>query len=258
MGRVLDDLGVMQEVLHDGMQTPSVVLHSWQGAQLLNVELGSFVRDKYGIEHLTIHRADLRRILFNCAQRQGVDIQMGRNIDKDESKLHRGVISFENAESLHADLIIGADGLHSFCRDALLETSHPPKPTSTIANRILIDFSKLQGNESLRSLVDRQDTHIWLGPNCQALCYPLKETFNFLLYHAATNEEVTARPQPASKDHLKHFFRHWDFRLSELIECAHDFSKWMLFESEPIKTWVHRDSKLVLVGDAAHASSPHL
>lgn len=266
MNRVLDELGVLQEVIDEAVQPPALILYSWRGEQLTRLDLNPYVTRKYGVVHLTAHRADLRRILFNHARRLGVDIQMGIHIDEDKSDLPQGSIAFCHAvqrhtaqlEILHADLVIGADGEHSMCREALLGTAQPPKSTGRVANRILIDVSKLQQDPVLKGLVDQPNGHCWLGPDCQVVCYSLKGVFNFMLNHAATNEKVMFGPQIANEAQTRAFFSHWDPRISRLLDYAYAFSKWMLFEAEPIKKWVHEDSKLVLVGDAAHASSPHL
>ena len=258
MNRVLNDLGVLSEVLDVAVQPPAILLHSWKGAQLLRLDLDPYVKQKYGVEHLTTHRADLREILFDHARRLGVDIHMGVKIDNDKSRLTQGVIISSNAAPIQADLIIGADGEHSICREALLGASDPPKPSGRVANRILIDIDKLQEDSALKNLVEQPNTHSWLGPDCQVVCYSLKGIFNLVLNHTATDEKVAFGPQPASEDQLRSFFKDWDPRISKLLDHAHAFSKWMLFEMEPSKVWVHDDSKLVLVGDAAHASSPHL
>lgn len=258
MNRILKELGVLDEVLSDAVVPPAYLFYSWKGAQLLKMDLNPYMKRNYGVELLTCHRADLRRILFNHAQNEGVDIRMGMKIDKSESDLPQGVIRFHNAAQLNADLIIGADGENSMCREALLGAAYPPRPSGRVANRILINIARLQQDPVLKDLVDQPNVHVWLGPDCQVVCYSLKGDFNIVMNHAATDEEVKPGPQPASKESVRNLLGGWEPRLSRLLDYAHEFSKWMLFETEQTKTWVHQGGKLVLVGDAAHATSPHL
>ena len=257
--RVLLQLGLLDKVKAEAVQPPAMVVHSWRGgADLFRLELDPYVKDKYGVEHLVCHRADLRRILFEDAIARGVRIQMGAKVDPGTTDWVAGRICLHDQVSIEADLIIGADGEHSMCREVLLGRSDPPKPIGRVANRILIDGARLRERRDLKDFMDPPSTHCWGGADSQVVCYTLKGVLNVVLTRAAEDEKVVYGPQPGDIDELRLFFKDWDPRILGLLDVSHGIAKWMLFEPDELKTWVHPGGKLVLVGDAAHATSPHL
>jgi 2-polyprenyl-6-methoxyphenol hydroxylase-like FAD-dependent oxidoreductase len=62
-------------------------------------------------------RADLERILFRRAERAGVRVRFGTSIGSLTDAGDRLDVTFEDGESMHVHLVVGADGVHSRVRE---------------------------------------------------------------------------------------------------------------------------------------------
>jgi 2-polyprenyl-6-methoxyphenol hydroxylase-like FAD-dependent oxidoreductase len=73
--------------------------------------------ERYGYPAMHIYRDKLRSALLEAAEKNGVEIKYGMRctgIDSESSSY--AIASFENGEKVHADLIVGADGVNSKIR----------------------------------------------------------------------------------------------------------------------------------------------
>ena len=258
-GKILAEIGVLDKVAAKAVQPRASILHSYKdGSVLSNMKVMPYMQDTYGVPHLDIHRADLRRILFEEAEAQGAHVRLGTKIDVEKTRFSDGALHLAGEEECHVDLVIGADGLQSTCRNAMFPQVNHLRSTGKIVNRTIIETEAIKSSQ-LNDLVLDPNIHAWLGPGSLAVCYLLKGSYNIVLTRPAGDEPEFLGPRPADIEELRSLFRDWDPRLRDLIEIAREFQKWMLLElDEPLCSWVHADGKFVLIGDAAHPSLPYL
>ena len=245
-----------------------MVLYSYQQGNVLhNLVLDPHSRQVYGAPYLVIHRADLRRILYETAVAQGVNVRFGVQIDSKKTDFGDGIIELtasvdENKAAdvvtIKADLVIGADGTHSACREALLQRPDPPKPVGTVVSRIVIDAKRLHQNPRLKSFLSPPNIQCWLGPESLAICYLLKDMFNIVLTRPEKDEHFSPRPRPADIEDLRSFFSDWDPRIRELLGIVSMSQSWSLLENEQPPSWIHPGGRFVLLGDAVHSTLPYL
>jgi salicylate hydroxylase len=222
------------------------------------MNLDPYTQDKYGLPYLVIHRADLRKILYEEAVAQGADVRFGVHIDSQTSDLPNGVIRFTEPQEMIADLVIGADGPQSICRAALVQKPHHQRPTGITVVRIVVPITAIRDSD-LYHLVEPPCVHTWLGPRSLAICYTLHDAFNIVVTRPATEDEVFIGPRPENVERLRSFFKDWDPQMRKLLDVADDFQKWSLLEvDEPPTSFVHESGKLVLAGDSAHSVLPYL
>ncbi|KAJ4310728.1 hypothetical protein N0V94_008302 [Neodidymelliopsis sp. IMI 364377] len=60
------------------------------------------------------------------------------------------------------------------------------------------------------------------------------------------------------KEEVQNEFKGWDPRLTKLISLIDDCLKWPLKVGRQLKTWTSPSSRLVIIGDAAHAMLPYM
>ncbi|KAL1966806.1 hypothetical protein VTN77DRAFT_3771 [Rasamsonia byssochlamydoides] len=258
--RVLKDAGVLSRVYDRAAHLKAIVLRSYRNGELLReMNLDPYTQDKYGLPYLVIHRADLRKILYEEAVARGAHIRLGVAIDSQTSDFPNGVIRFSGSrEELRVDLVIGADGPQSMCRAALLQRPNNPRPTGITVVRIVVPIAAILDSD-MNDLVSPPCVHTWMGPQSLAICYPLKDAFNIVLTRPATPDEVFIGPRPENVEQLRLFFQDWDPKMRKLLDIADDFLKWSLLEvDEPPASFVHPAGKFVLAGDSAHATLPYL
>lgn len=91
-----------------------------------------------------MHRADYQRVLIEEAKRLGVTIRLGCEVVSVESGSDSAVVQLANRETVNGDVIVGADGLHSIVRTAVLGYVKEPVESGDVAYRITIPRPLIQ------------------------------------------------------------------------------------------------------------------
>ena len=225
---------------------------------LFRQNLSPSIEQKFGNPHLLIHRAHLRRILFDAALAVGVEIKLGKAVLKIE--LDETAVIVEGEERISADLIVGADGEHSLARAALLGRSTPPFSSGDVVYRIAVPTTAMRSHDELRALIDRPRVHAWFGPESHAVCYQLSkgDLFNVVITLPEAEGAAMIGPRQADVEALRSACRSWDSRICKLLQLADSALKWTLLKTEALESWTNPAGKLIILGDAAHATLPYL
>ena len=234
------------------------MIRSYRGNQLYKQNLSPSIPERFYFPHLLIHRADLRKILFEEAQSQGAVVRLDSsvaNIDFENSR-----ITLSTGTQYSADLILGADGEHSICRQLLLGHGYAPVSSGDTVYRIAVPISKIASEPSLAHLIKVPTVHAWYGPDSHSVCYQLRNDgiFNIVLTLPEAKGSVILGPQPADLEFVKEQCKSWDPNFQRLLGLAEATLKWTLLETNEINTWVHHLGYFALLGDSAHATLPYL
>src|SRR4051794_32366615 len=123
--RVLYGLGLKEQLLAQAFQPDSNDSRDYDTGALTNsLPLGEAVRARHGVPYFLMHRGDLHAMLTGLVPpdiiRQNHKLA-GLNRNPDNSVR----LSFTNGETVQADVVIGADGVHSVVREAMLGAEAP-------------------------------------------------------------------------------------------------------------------------------------
>ncbi|KAK1675374.1 hypothetical protein BDP55DRAFT_768498 [Colletotrichum godetiae] len=227
----------------------------------------------FGSEWWMVHRQDLKDALLRVAT--GLDPGLpGRpakivyNSRVVEVNPQDQVVIFEDGSEIKADLIIGADGIHSKVRRAV---AGPCNAESTPANLSLYRFTINRSNMSdiLGEIPDvlRYDNGVFLssfiatdGSNRNVVVYPCRnlEVMNF----ACAIPDTMLRHQTEeswSKDgdvyEMLESFKDFPPWLKQLMKTLFNVKLYQLCDADPLNTYT-KDST-ILIGDAAHPMVPY-
>ncbi|KAI4244547.1 MAG: hypothetical protein LQ352_006787 [Teloschistes flavicans] len=239
--RIMKRWGLLDAIEAVSVRPAAFILRSYHDGTVLSTEnLGPFAEQRYGVPYLHIHRADYHKILVQQAKRLGVTILLDSKItDIDFEK--PSVLLGRGKGEIRADIILGADGLRSLCREAMLRRPDPPQATGDLVYRIILDTIDMQRDPSLRALAEKPvSSHYWLGPQSHVVCYFLKggELCNLVLACPDNLPHLTDTAE-ANLQELRDFFQEWDPRLRALLGMVKQTSKWRLLDSEEMETWSH-------------------
>ncbi|OJJ82587.1 uncharacterized protein ASPGLDRAFT_1496110 [Aspergillus glaucus CBS 516.65] len=200
---------------------------------------------KYGAPFWDMHRADLQLAIFERAQELGVRFRFGATVtsyDFEGSK-----VSLANGNEVPGDLIIAADG-----------TMSSPLPTGDLAYRIVLNTDMIE-DENLREFVSKPRVHLWVGPDCHAIYYPLRNNtmINIMLLIPDDLPENVARA-PGDIGQMRELFRDWDPLLQRLLALVPEVQKWRLMNNTEMDSWCDEKGTIVFLGDACHPMLPYI
>ncbi|KAJ5622362.1 FAD binding domain containing protein [Penicillium herquei] len=256
--RVLDQWGLLNKIRTIATLPHDFHLRSKHGSILSTQNIQPFIEKKYEYPYFQVHRAGYHRILTEEAIRLGVTIRLkcivqDINFNKPSVRV-QGDPDYE----LTSDLIIGADGLRSLCREKFLARPDPPRLTGDLAYRSLVKASDMT-SPILRDLMVKPCTNYWMGANMHAMCYFIErdQICNIVLI-IPDDLPPGVNVESASVKEMQAKFDSWDPQLVELLKCVGSTTKWRLQDSVKMERWVHEKNKFVLLGDACHATLPYL
>lgn len=195
-----------------------------------------------------MHRADLINFLASSLPDGVVNLgHRAKTFEQDESGAH---VTFENGESVDADIVIAADGIHSTLRKHVWNESEPVF-SGTSVYRGLVPRELLDG-------WPEDEWYMWLGPGKHFLTFPVRsgKLINFVGFVPAEDLFKESWTAPGDADQLRADFAGWDPRIEALLSHVDHTFRWALYDRDPIPTW--SNGRLTLLGDAAHAMLPHL
>jgi len=213
--------------------------------------------ERYGSPYLHIHRADYHKVLTKKARELDVDIQLDSAVS--EIDFDMPAVRINGKPDVVADIIIGADGLKSVCREQLLGRPDPPHLTGEMAYRIVVRTDDMLQHPDLSELVKEPRMTYWAGPHAHVIGYPLKRDglYNIVL---ACPDDLPEFVQTAKADlkEMHDSLEGWDPKLRTLLGLVKETSKWKLQNSQEMQEWSHPSGKFVLLGDACHATLPYM
>ncbi|KAI2473542.1 FAD/NAD(P)-binding domain-containing protein [Annulohypoxylon bovei var. microspora] len=261
---VLQDLGLYDKIMFKCVLLEATVLKAYTTGQTLHSLDLRGLEGKYGAPLISIHRADLRQILYDEAIAQGVVVRFGTAVSVENIDITNGHLKFDSSiECFHSDLFIGADGANSAVREALTGCKLEYTPLGKVVNRILVDQKVIKERPNLRDLVEQPRSVSWLGPGCHAVTYGLGGMQNIAITWpwSCDPKDSFIGSQIVDLEEFRAQFKDWDPKLRELISLGTSCMRWMFFAPMAVDEetqWIGGGGKFCIVGDAAHQLPPFL
>jgi salicylate hydroxylase len=248
--RLLHRLGLGERLGACGIKPTTFDQRRWDdGRFLLRAPLGAMVEEKFGAPYYTFHRADLHDAIASAVPVERV--HLGHRFTRSRDDGNRVEAHFENGTTVSADVLVGADGIHSAVRHALLG---PEKPrfTGCVAYRGLVPADRLAHLNLERT------TTIWMGPERHFVHYFVAagRLVNFV---AVSEEDSWQRESWVDRGEVADAlaaFAGWHPQVRGIIGATEETYKWALFDRAPLPRW--SAGRVTLLGDACHPMLPFM
>lgn len=126
--RALRELGLYETVMAvSNPLRPASELRTARGEILSSVP-AERMDERFGEPAAAVHRADLQKVLLRAAEDSGVEIRIGASLvgfEQDETGIVARFQTGGGVETAQGDLLIGADGIRSTVREAVLGDGEP-------------------------------------------------------------------------------------------------------------------------------------
>ena len=248
--RVLIRLGLGEGLLRDGVRPASTHQRRWDdGRTLQRAPLNPQCEELYGAPHVTIHRADLLAVISSGLPPER--IHLGHRLLGFNDKGGHVEAWFDNGVRIDADMLVGADGIHSAVR-AILFGEEAPKFAGCVAYRGLVPI------ERLADLELELGSQSWVGPGGHLVHYFVSrgELLNFVgwtEHDEWSREDWTDR---ATVARALAAFEGWHPQIRHIIGAADECFIWALFDRDPLPRW--SVGRVTLLGDACHPMYPFM
>jgi salicylate hydroxylase len=250
--RVLRFIGVEDAVRKIAGRTEYAVTRDGITGRIISRTSRARQAELQGIEPATVHRADLLDVLA-AALPEGT-ASLGKRCVSVESGGSSAVARFADGTQAEADVIIGADGIHSAVRTALFGPD-APRFTGKICYRSVIPTAAVRGG----ALSDvAADNGQWLGPHGTIVLYPLRgeEVINVVCHYDDDSYRHESWVTECERSEVLQRYAGWHESLLRLFEAGQTWYKWALYDRDPIPAWT--SGRVTLLGDAAHPMLPYL
>src|SRR5712691_3931072 len=248
--KVLRQIGVEARVIDTSFKPYSHLNREWDTGEVLR-EL-PMPESLFGAPYLCMHRADLHEALAAVVPEEII------HLDKKLVGLEQGsgqvTLAFADGTRAKADIVIGADGVHSVVRELIIGPDEPIHK-GRIAYRAIFSSSLLNGMDIGSSRTK------WWGADRHIVIYYTTSTRSELYFVTSVPEpaEWLTRESWSAKGDVKELRKayegfHDDVR--GVLEAYRDCNKGAIFVREPLRRW--SDGRVVLLGDACHPMTPYM
>lgn len=206
----------------------------------------------FGAPYLCMHRGDLHEALASAVPAE--TIHLGKKLEGFDQGDAGVTLKFTDGSTAKADLMVGADGVHSLVRSMIIG---PDKPLhkGRIAYRAAFSASHLKGGDIGRSRTK------WWGRDRHIVIYYTKADRSELYFVTSVPEAadwVTPESWSAKGDvkELREAYADFHPDVRMVLNGCPDCHKWAILEREPLPTW--SQGRVVLLGDACHPMTPYM
>jgi salicylate hydroxylase len=247
--KALRALGLEAKINAIAWASEFAVIRSWQDGRAISRAYQGDYREKFGAPSVTAHRADLLGVLAGALAT--TDIRLGMRCLGVETRDHGAGARFADGSAIEADIVVGADGIHSKVRESLFGAD-APRFTGCICWRGMAPADAVPRD------INTADVTLWMGPHGHVVHYLVRggELLNIVAHidsDAWTEESWT---QECSVDEVMTAYARWNPALTRVFPASERWYKWALYDRDPPERW--SKGRATLLGDSAHAMLPYL
>lgn len=246
--RALHQLGLLDEALASGFAMDGDRFHLADGTLLADNEFPRLVGPDYPALN-GITRPRLHEILTGAVRRADVPVRLGVTVEELQQDDQGVDVRLTDGSRGHFDLVVGADGVSSLIRRLVFPEAPAPRYTGQAVWRYNLPRPP-------------QVTKLWMysGPVSKAGVVPLAPDLMYLLLIESPGGDTPPWQQEATlAETLRSKLDGFGGVIAEVRDQITDSSEVVYRPIEVVAvTPPWQRGRVALIGDAAHATSPHV
>ncbi|OJJ94984.1 hypothetical protein ASPACDRAFT_55561 [Aspergillus aculeatus ATCC 16872] len=233
------------------------------GQTLASSGLAGKFKTRYGFSAVGIRRSELNLRLKSLLLDQGIAVREGWELIRIEEHVDFVTARFTNGQSITGSFLVGCDGIKAASRQEILRNRHDSKEGPLM----FTGLTQTAGiSPTPATLQDRagQMTN-WYGQGIHVIAYPVSETHtSWAVTLPNANEQPEtwklsdAEELAARRGELQAQLAEFEPAVLQLVADTERLIKYGLFDREELTAEQWYSRRCVLVGDAAHPTSPHI
>jgi len=252
VSRMLDRLGLLQSLEPHAVFPDALILaDALDNRELTRIALGRKFLERYQYRYFVVHRRDLHGgILEACRKREEITLGASRGLVSFEERGGSVIVRCENGAEYEGAALIGADGLWSPTRAAIVGDG-APRVSGHVTYRGVVPTGEIIDRDHLDSMT------IWAGPDLHLVQYRLRG--GTVMNNVATVSSRRFRrgeKEFGGLDELDEVFSRADPRVRDMLRYISRDRNWVLHDREPVTNWTR--GRATLLGDAAHPTLQYL
>ena len=248
--KVLRRIGIEDKVRHVAFEPYSHLNRKWDTGEVMR-EL-PMPESLFGAPYLCMHRGDIHEALVSAVPPETIHLK--KKLAGLDQRGRRVVLSFEDRTTAEADIVVGADGVHSLVRDIIIGPDAPVW-TGRVAYRAIFPSALMNGFDAGRSRTK------WWGIDRHLVIYYTKPDRSEIYL-------ITSVPEPAEwltreswsttgdVTELRRAYEGFHDDVRRVLEACPACHKWAILDREPLPRW--SAGRVVLLGDACHPMTPYM
>jgi len=253
--RVYRHIGVLDALVEAGSRPDAYRFRLFDSGEVLQtIPLGDAYLQRHGVPYVSVHRADLHRLLVERVRALKPDaIHLGKEVARFEERGDGVVLHFADGGQADGAVLLGADGIKSAVREQIIGAA-PVTYTGDASWRVVVRADDVDPQHRQRTV------DIWVGPGKHAVTYPMRgdSLINLVgcVEHDQWDEESWVASRPWQE--LKADFQGWHPSIDALIDAADrdQCYRWAMNNRPPVSNWT--EGAATLLGDAAHPTLPYM
>jgi FAD-dependent urate hydroxylase len=240
--KILLALGLGEGLCQIGHTLERMVTRTNQGEPLTEMPVGELER-KLGAPVYPVSRTDLQGLLVGAVGPG--ELRLGARCVRVEQTITEATASFEDGRTATGDVLIGADGIHSVVREAVVGEV-TPRYTGMVNWVGLLPNDRLQPDHTGSEFLGE-------GKRCGLL--PLAGDRVYFGFACAWEKGAPA-PAAGRRSQLRELFGGWPAPIPTVIDRLNqaDMKYLEIHDLPSLPRW--SQGRLALLGDAAHATAP--